>query len=98
MSDPTSKYGTAATPAQVENRSPSAAPVPKVQIAGVGGLLGALIMMYARKYNWISSGEEADLWAQILDVAIPALLALLGGWITPPQGFSWLHGRSSPNA
>lgn len=95
MGEDIQNYGTVTGAGEVVNRSPTAAPTPKVQAAtiggGIGGALSILVLGYLRRHGYDLSGEESDALTVIINLlatVVPAGLgALIGGYITPPKGF-----------
>ena len=81
------RYGTVKPPGRALNRSPSLSPVPKVQGASVGTIIGgalAILLIGILKRNDV---ELSEIEAGAVQTIITTIFTFIGGYLTPPQGF-----------
>jgi hypothetical protein len=101
MADEIRNYGTVTGTGEVVNRSPTAAPVPKVYAAtaggGIGGAIAVLVLGFLQRHGVDLSTEEigaVTLLVVALVGGLSAAFAFLMGYVTPPKG--WSGGSSDP--
>jgi hypothetical protein len=85
--DEKERFGTAPYPIRAKNRSPSLAPVPKVQGSSMGTVVGGalatlLVGILTRNGVTLSEVETGAVMTLVM-----TLFTFLGGYLTPPQGF-----------
>lgn len=62
-----------------ENKSPSAAPVPKVAVGGAVGAVVAIVVWALKQYGGIELPAE-------IAAALTVIFSFMAGYMTPPGG------------